>query len=560
MGKRKTGVKGACLFCAATMLMIILCMVSACAQTSDETQPDATTPQTEVTDETAEDSIEILMPNEVVNEDVKVKGIVDDGVVSYKGIPYAQPPLGELRFSPPQAVQPWEGILDCTEYRNCAIQDISEDSTLVPDEDCLYLNIWAPEGAEGKNLPVYFWIHGDSYSSGSGSEARFEGSNFARDDIIVVTIDYRLGALGFLALETSLEEFGTTGNWGTLDQIEALKWVHENIAAFGGNPEAVTLGGSGTGSVSVSNLVMSPLAAGLFDQAILEGGTLLSNQAAVPFTGATLDASMTMSQEYAALFGADDTPEGMELLRSIDAETLSNMASFPEDVTRNERFSFWATQDGFVVPLDPIASLDTGGYNKVSLLIGYGKDDGSELVPVALSEAEYEAYVYKTFKGKDAEDVLGYYAGSNVTPGEKAVDIVTMSSYAVGTKVMEDAFGEDGVDVYAYRFDFTSTDEAGDELDLQTIEDVSFAFANSELVGLELDETGTVIEEQMHILWCNFIKSGDPNVGAADLPFEKVWPTYEYLDPRIYYIDDAITVGKRDQVPTFAFFEKVMYG
>src|SRR5574344_1456681 len=170
-----------------------------------------------------------------------VSGAQENGVLSFKGMPYAKPPLGELRFTPPNEAEPWTGVRECIAYGPCATQ---ADSILVNNEtseDCLYLNIWTPN-VSGK-LPVYFWIHGGGFCTGCGSMEYYNGSYFAQQDIVVVTINYRLGALVFLAFNTLLQQYGTTGNWGTLDQIAALKWVRQNIAAFGGDPDNITIGG-----------------------------------------------------------------------------------------------------------------------------------------------------------------------------------------------------------------------------------------------------------------------------------------------------------------------------
>ncbi|HJJ36898.1 MAG TPA: carboxylesterase family protein, partial [Methanocorpusculum sp.] len=186
----------------------------------------------------------------VKNDALNIIGISEDGVDKFLGIPYAEPPVGDLRFAPPVAKEPWTETLDCTQYRNASVQSPFLISAETPQgEDCLYLNIWKPADAkEGDNLPVYFWIHGGGWCYGSGAEAIYNGEQFAKEGIILVTINYRLGTLGYLALDTLMEEYGTAGNWATLDQICALQWVHDNIAKFGGNPNDVTIGGESAGS------------------------------------------------------------------------------------------------------------------------------------------------------------------------------------------------------------------------------------------------------------------------------------------------------------------------
>lgn len=180
----------------------------------------------------------------------RVQGLEQDGVSVYKGIPYAKPPVGGLRFRAPEPAEPWSDTLDCTEFGSSALQPTADDIP-TPDEDCLNLNVWT-SAQEGEKQPVYVFIHGGAYFQGSGAKSMYDCTNFAKDGVVGVTINYRLGALGFLGLEASKAEGGTTGNFGTLDQIEALKWVKQKISAFGGAPENITIGGESAGSFSVS--------------------------------------------------------------------------------------------------------------------------------------------------------------------------------------------------------------------------------------------------------------------------------------------------------------------
>ncbi|MBR1672481.1 MAG: carboxylesterase family protein, partial [Fretibacterium sp.] len=210
----------------------------------------------------------------------EVRGTSDGEVVSFKGIPYAKPPVGELAYAPTQPVEPWECVLDATRFGPSALQvrgPLSGSSREnMSDAGCLTLNVWAPAGAKpGDGLPVYVFIHGGAYAQGSGSVLTYHSKSLARDGIVAVTINYRLNAQGFLATRATLEKYGTTGNWGHLDQIEALKWVRANIASFGGDPAKVTIGGESAGSFSVSTMILSPLAKGLFRAAIMESGTIL---------------------------------------------------------------------------------------------------------------------------------------------------------------------------------------------------------------------------------------------------------------------------------------------
>jgi para-nitrobenzyl esterase len=208
----------------------------------------------------------------------KVQGIEDNGVRVFKGIPFAQPPVGRLRFRAPQAPRPWAGVRDAREYGPAAVQN---QSLLGPalgfdigpsNEDCLYLNVWTP-GLEGRR-PVLVWIHGGAFVMGAGSQALYDGTTLSsRGDVVVVTINYRLGCLGFLRLPGGNGDGMGSGNEGLLDQIAALEWVRDNIAGFGGDPRNVTIFGESAGSISVATLLGTPRAQGLFQRAILQSGS-----------------------------------------------------------------------------------------------------------------------------------------------------------------------------------------------------------------------------------------------------------------------------------------------
>jgi para-nitrobenzyl esterase len=508
---------------AAALLLALLLLLSACgtaAPSAQTTEDDAT-----------------VTPVTVSTEKGDVMGYVSDGVVQFHGIPYAKPPVGELRFAPPEEPDSWEGVLDCTSYDGMAVQ-ISTSGQMLGDEDCLYLHVWAPENAE--NLPVYVWIHGGAFVQGSGGNGLFDGTNFAKDGVVVVTLNYRLGALGYLALDTLQDTYGTTGNWGTLDQIMALQWVQDNIAAFGGDPDNVTIGGESAGAFSVSNLIMSPLAEGLFQRAILESGCLLSNVDGAPLmNGGVLEDAVENSRDYAAQFGADDSPEGVELLRSVDAHTLWDMAKWTWNITENQAYTFWPVSDGTVIPLDPYAAMAAGEYNHVQVLMGYNANEGSIFVPTTINEADLERYVYKVFKSR-APEVLAVCDQLGTEPYTVARNICTLSFFWSGMTEMERMLSEHGDTVYAYRFDYVAAD--GDQsLGAYHTSEINFAFAN--LYGRADTEENQRMLSQVHNSWVNFITCGDPNTGL-DRPSGLTWPVYDAADPQLYiFQNDADTVG-----------------
>ena len=218
-------------------------------------------------------------PDTVTVDGGRVSGIVTDGVNTYRGIPYAAPPVGELRWKPPAALVPWQGVRDGSKYgAECPQTQYPDGSVYIrplqpQSEDCLFLNVWTTAKA-GDKRPVFVWVHGGALTHGSSISDVRDGSAFAKKNIVVVSLNYRLGALGYMAHPelTAESPMHASGNYGVLDQIAALKWVQKNIAAFGGDPAQVTIGGESAGSWSVSTLVASPLARGLFIRAIGESG------------------------------------------------------------------------------------------------------------------------------------------------------------------------------------------------------------------------------------------------------------------------------------------------
>ena len=228
------------------------------------------------------------MNTTVVTKQGAVAGVLsqDSRTVIFRGVPYAQPPVGELRFRRPQPHIPWEGVLDCKKFGpRCPQADLASmdfygkefyDEMVPPEsEDCLYLNIWTPaSAAPGDNLPVLFWIHGGAFMHGCGTEKEFDGEGFAKKGVILVSINYRVNVFGFFAhpeLEKENTE-GVSGNYGLLDQAFALNWVRENIAAFGGDAAKITLAGQSAGCMSVQNLISSPLTKGMVRGAVLQSG------------------------------------------------------------------------------------------------------------------------------------------------------------------------------------------------------------------------------------------------------------------------------------------------
>lgn len=336
----------------------------------------------------------------VTTTDGPVHGTVTSDYASYQGIPYAAPPVGPLRWRPPQPVQPWTQPLDATAPGNACPQAPGEPRT---DEDCLYLNVTAPR--EAHRLPVMVWLHGGSFIAGSGADT--DARSFAeKAHVIVVTINYRLGVLGFLAHPALDAEAGDqSGDYGIQDQQAALKWVKANAAAFGGDPGNVTLFGQSAGGASVCMNLVSPGAAGLFQRAITESGGCVApepDKTIAERNGATL----------AAQLGCTDL---VCLRGKTPAELLAAAAAIPYSPT----YSWHPVWGGSVIPLKPATAIYSGQFNRVPLLVSSNRDEGTILIasqyPNGITASQYEQLQTEIFKA-DAPQVLAHYpAGDNPT-------------------------------------------------------------------------------------------------------------------------------------------------
>ena len=337
-----------------------------------------------------------------------VQGVTDSatGIHIYRGIPFAAPPVGDLRWREPQPVTNWDGIRPATKFGPQAMQKfIFGDMVFRSDgvsEDCLYLNVWTPAKSAGAHLPVLVYFYGGGFMAGDGSELRYDGESMAQRGIVVVTVNYRLNIFGFFAYPELTKESPNhaSGNYGLLDQNAALKWVQKNIKSFGGNPKRVAIDGESAGSISVSAQMASPLSKGLFARAIGESGSLLGNLPPVPLTEA----------EQAGLkFATNICANSLVQLRAMSAHDLLETASR----TNSPRFAM--TIDNYFLTQDPVKTFSTGEQARVPLLVGWNSEEGNPWGVLGTNAATPEnlANSIRNLYTNNADAVLKVYAAQN---------------------------------------------------------------------------------------------------------------------------------------------------
>jgi para-nitrobenzyl esterase len=496
-----------------------------------------------------------------------VVGTVSDGVAIFLGLPFAAPPVGQYRFAPPRDAVPWTEPLEALRPGPMAMQvpEAVVEESVAGDkaspgysEDCLFLNVWAPAGGAG-GLPVYVFIHGGGFGLGSGSQAAFDGQALAREGIVVVTINYRLGALGFLALRETLRRHGTTGNWGLLDQIKALEWVRDNIAAFGGDPGKVTIGGESAGSFSVSALIVSPLAKGLFRGAIMESGTVLALGQLSPFVRGDMDLSLGLGAILAAVFGAGDDEAGLARLQEADAGLLARLTPFLRDFRNPSQFGLVPVRDGLVIPKDPQGSLALGQGAKVRLLLGFNADEGSIFMPDDGGAPQSYLDALAIVMGPGAS---GAFWRRFPVDGEhglvaRAREGLAMALISAGAKRFADLHSRHA-GTFLYRFGYQTAETRKLGLGACHSLELPFVFGVSGpevTMGPREERLG----REMRARWVNFVKTGDPNRGDGDPPLVE-WPLYDPANPRAILFGETVTAGPLPGAEDLDFMARELYG
>ena len=443
-----------------------------------------------------------------------IQGTVLEDMCVYKGIPFAAPPVGELRWKAPQPVVAWSGVRACTEFGPNPMQGNGEGCS----EDCLYLNVWTPAQSPKEKLPVMVWIYGGGFAGGATSY--YDGALLARKGVILVSVAYRVGKLGFLSLpELSAENpNGVSGNYGLLDQIAGLQWVQDNIAKFGGDPGNVTIFGESAGGISVSMLCASPLAKGLFRRAISQSGGSFGPHNPQSFPGEnmqTLEVAQAANEAWARrAFGEDYT---LEQLRAAEAKAV--MGGFGGS-------GGWPIVDGYVIPDDQYKLYDAGKYNDVDVLIGYNSDEGLSF-GFSFGNVSHEESVLNRYEDYAYKLLDAYPLEPDGKVGKTARDLTRDAAFGWQTWTwarLQERTGQGKV--WLYYFD-QHPDYPEDSprygQGSPHGQDVAYVFGNPE----EVQPTDMALSGWMMDYWTNFAKTGDPN--GEGLP---VWPRFTNEAPQ----------------------------
>ncbi len=474
-----------------------------------------------------------------------IAGKTEGPVRAFLGIPYAAPPVGELRWKPPAPAAKWGGVRKAVNFgARCMQGPIYSDMVFRdpgPSEDCLNLNVWTPAPAESKKLPVMVWIYGGGFQAGSTSEPRQDGQFLAQRGVVVVSMNYRLGVFGFFALPELAAESGrgSAGNYGLLDQAAALAWVHRNIAAFGGDPDNVTIFGESAGASSVSALMASPVVAGLFVKAIGESGSAFAKTTSPMKTLAQREESDANFAK--ASLGSASVKE----LRAISAQKVLEAALKKDDA----ELRFSPNVDGYFLPESVSAIFAAQKENKATLLAGWNRDEAglNKNAPAEPTpEQRLRTDAEKEFPGK-VEQFMRLYGTASPTEAKRSLnDFLTDNPRAWSMwKWLECAAVEGKKPVYRYRFDRSlpsATDPAG--LGAYHSGEIEYVFgALDSKAGIPWTAEDRALSELMQKYWTNFARNGDPN--SEGLP---VWPAYRAAEDWPVMYLDVVSKAEKDRL------------
>ena len=501
----------------------------------------------------------------------------DPGIIVYKGIPYAAPPVGDLRWRPPAAAQPWEGVRKADSFGAVCPQPGGEMAHgMQQSEDCLTLNVWTgAKPGETEKRPVYVWIYGGGFIGGTGASPEFDGEGLAKKGVVVVTFNYRVGVLGFLATPELSRESGhnASGNYGLLDDVAALQWVQRNIAAFGGDPAKVTIGGQSAGAGSVGFMALSPLAKGLFRAGIAESHARDPRDPELRYLSISwrpLASAEAAGTQYAAQHGATSLAD----LRAMPWEKLiegsNTIDNSVETLSNGKPPLFRPVVDGWVVPRSYDQSYKAGSQNQVAYVAGNNKDESGAVPETAFAAlranmgppragmpqtsvtlAQFEAGARRKF-GSLADEFLKLYPAKTDEEAALQNNASVRDNSRISTWLWGALWSKgDKLPLHTYFWTHAVPGPSHDTRGAYHGSEIVYAFDSLDAVDKPWTEDDRKIAETMSSYWANIIKTGDPN--GAGLPD---WPAYSAKTPRVMELGDhfgPIPVASADKV---AFWKK----
>lgn len=484
-----------------------------------------------------------LDPTRATIEAGPLKGVQADNVVSFKGIPFAAPPVGDMRWRAPQPVAPWSTTRVADRIGNDCMQATTSTTANPVSEDCLYLNVWRPAAASAAPLPVMVWVYGGGYTSGGSSTPREDGAQFAKQDVILVSFNYRLGRLGFFghpALTAAAAQSGETlGNYGYMDQIAALQWVQKNIAAFGGDPKNVTVFGESAGGESIHSLVTSPLAANLFHKVINESGNGRVNQAFGRYLRPTANAPLPSAEEqgvtFAQQFGITGT--GAAALTALRGLTAKQLIDNPVIAT----FAGGAIIDGKLVLEEPQVLYNKGQFNKVPVLLGTNDADLGFARPAATKDEAFAIFGSSNLAAaRAAFDPQGTATVNQVRNQMAAV--ITMHEPA---RFVANAVTAQGQPAYLYRFSYVPDSQKSRLSGATHALEIPFVFNNLEAqFGSGITAADRQVAKTVQSYWVAFAKTGKPSVAG-----QPEWPAFNAAADNLLEFTAAGSVQVRQPDP-----------
>lgn len=464
--------------------------------------------------------------------DGKIEGNTnaDKTVRIFKGVPFAAPPVGDLRWKTPQPVKKWQGVRKTNTFSASPIQNKpqpfhcwSEEFIAQPEplnEDCLYLNVWTPAKGKSDKKPVLVWIYGGGLSSGSANCAIYDGEEMAKKGVVFVSLNYRVGVFGFMGHPELSKESGyhASGNYGFLDQIAALKWIQKNIAAFGGDPHNVTIAGQSAGAFSVNALIASPLAKGLFHKAIPQSGGLLSNR---------------LMQNL-----ADSENQGLKMMQKANAATIADLRKMPADALQKLSNDasvgrFGTTLDGYVLPTNLLEHFKKGLHNQVSILTGWVTGDGELFgnTPTSVEDFKKEA---QTKYGTKAAEFLTIFPAATENDVKAAKRKLNLMGFAAMPSHQLAVFNTKAT--YLYEFSHVPPDKPNfPNFGAFHTSEVPYTLHTLHKWVRPWQQLDKDLENIISSYWVNFAKTGNPN--GQNLP---EWKSYDPKNPNIMILGNTV--------------------